>query len=551
MTVRFGALPVVILLAGGCLLGGCINSSDRDSGSPLPPEQDDYEVTYYDLDVAVNPAQKRLEGDLTVNAVARHPLDRLVLNLDHRLSVEKVWPSGIDEMDALPLDRRNDSNELWIGLRDSLAAGDTARVTVRYSGEPREAPQPPWEGGLTWAETPSGAPWVATSGQLEGADLWWPVKDHLADEPDSMDIAITVPDSLVAASNGTLRGVERTSDSTRTYRWHVSSAINAYGVTLNVAPYVRIDSTYSSTSGEEVPVSLYALPEDASQARTSLPHFLDQLRYLEETLGPYPFRADKYGVAQTPFLGMEHQTLIAYGHDFSRSGGLGYDAEFDALHFHELAHEWYGNCVTADDWKDFWLHEGMATYLEALYSESRSGPEEYRRLLETFRAQIDGATPIARRNSVSARQIYSRDVYYKGALVLHTLRHLIGADALRTLLRRFADPNPEQRETASRCRHVNTSDFVALAESQTGRDLEGFVDTYLYQSELPRLETTRTDTSLSLTWTQTSGPFEVPVPLTVDGTRHRVAMDGGEGVLEVPANARVEIDPRGWVLREQ
>jgi aminopeptidase N len=537
---------LVVLFAP--LWAGCQSVPAQDSGGPVPPEQQAYDVTHYDLDVQVAPAAQTIAGTLAVRATATEALDVLVLNLDRRLTVRDAWWGGPSERGtALTVDRRAGDNQLWIQLPQPVAAGETIRATVAYGGAPRVAPHPPWQGGVTWAETPEGAPWIATSGQTAGADLWWPVKDHPADEPDSMDIAITVPDSLVAASNGVLRAVERASDSTQTYRWHVSTSINSYAVTLNVAPYVPLDTTYASTAGSPVPVTFYALPGDTSRARASLPHFLDHVRFLEETLGPYPFRADKYGLAQTPFLGMEHQTLIAYGNDFDHSGGLGYDAGFDALHFHELAHEWYGNCVTVRDWKDFWIHEGVATYLEALYMESRRGAAGYQDLIGYFQQQVANRSPIARRAPTSAQDMYGRDVYYKGAMVLHTLRSIVGREALVGLLRSFV--YPDGTDPAQACRHVGTNDFLERAEARAGRSLDAFAETYLYQAELPRLDTVRTDTSLTLAWTQAADGFAVPVPVQVGDTTQTVAMEGGEGTLSVPADAAVHIDPNDWLLR--
>jgi len=541
-------LAVTLLL----LQTACRSTPAQDSGGALLSQQAAYDVTFYDLEIAVHPETKRIRGTLTAHAVVAQPLEHFVLHLDRRLTVETadVLPGS----DDVPVERRADSNQVWVELPEVARPGDSLRVAVTYSGTPRVAPQPPWDGGFTWDQTPGGAPWIATSGQTEGADLWWPVKDHPSDEPDSMGIAVTVPDTLIAASNGVLRSVERSSDSTRTFRWHVSTPINTYGVALNIAPYAVIDTTYASTSGMDVPVSFYAVPTDSSRARSALPHFLDQMRFLEETLGPYPFRADKYGIAQTPFLGMEHQTIIAYGNDFNRSGGLGYDAGFDALHFHELAHEWYGNCLTVRDWKDFWLHEGFATYLEALYAESLRGMDGYRETTRYFRGEISGGTQIARHEATTAESIYGRDVYYKGALVLHTLRSVIGEEALRTVLRRFVYPTEEAAESVdgSPCRHVTTADFVQLAEEVSGQQLDGFFMVYLYQSELPRLETTRDGDTLTLRWTNTGdAPFPVPVPVSVDGETRRVDMSGGAATLEAGRNAEVVVDPDGWVLRAE
>jgi aminopeptidase N len=516
----------------------------------LPPEQAAYDVFHYDLAVAVDPVRKRIEGRVTVHAVVEERLENLVLNLDRRLSVSKARTLGRPKAPH-PVERRNGENEVWIALPKARERGDTVRVSVSYEGTPRTAPQAPWDGGFSWDTTPSGDPWIATSCQTEGADLWWPVKDHPSDEPDSMDLAFTVPDSLTAASNGRLRGVERASDSTRTFHWHVSVPLNTYNVALNAAPYVRLDTTYTSTSGASVPVSAYVLPSDSARAARTLPDFLDQVRFVEKMLGPYPPRADKYGIAQTPFLGMEHQSLIAYGHDFM-TGGLGYDAPFDALHFHELAHEWYGNLVTVQDWKDFWLHEGPATYLEALYAEHLQGDSAYHARTDYFRGQMTGGSPIARREPTTAEAIYNRDVYYRGALTLHTLRYVVGQEALRTLLRRFVYPEGTASAPTAPYRHVTTDDFVRLAEEVSGRSLDAFFQVYLYRADLPTLKTQRKNETLRLEWTTTGDvTFEVPVPVRVDGETRRVTMSDGTGSVAVPEGAEVAVDPKGWILRRQ
>ena len=549
MAIRWGLCPLSLILLA-VALSGCADAPAQDSGGAMLPEQAAYDVTHYDLSVRVNPAEKRIEGEVTVHAVIEQSLNTLVLNLDRRLSVQRVW--NVERpAEERPLERRDQKNELWIELGEQHVPGDTLRMTVEYEGRPRVAPRAPWAGGFSWSTTPSGAPWIATSCQTEGADLWWPVKDHPSDEPDSMDIAFTVPDSLTAASNGVLRDVERASDSTRTFRWHVSTPINTYNVALNVAPYTRLDTTYTSTSNTSVPVSMYVLPTDSARASRARPDFLDQVRFLETTLGPYPPRADKYGIAQTPYLGMEHQSIIAYGHDYT-DGGIGYEASFDALHFHELAHEWYGNLVTVRDWKDFWLHEGPATYLEALYAEHLEGDSAYHALTDYYRAQLQGGTSIARHEPTTAEEIYHRDVYFRGALTLHTLRHVIGEEALRALLRRFAYPNGTGSGAEVPFRHVTTDDFIRVAEAASGRSLESFFEVYLYQPDLPRLNTRRSDGVLQLRWSNTGDvPFEVPVPVAVNDSTERVAMSGGKGSVRVPDGASVQVDPSGWVLRAQ
>ncbi len=544
-------------MAAFVLLVGCTASPAQDSGGVLLPEQAAYDVFFYDLALTIQPGAQAIAGTLTAHAAVQDSLRRFVLDLDSRLDVDSVQSSGR----RLAFAHRDD--RLWIDLRHPARPGDTLRVAVSYHGQPRVAPNPPWEGGFTWAETPRGRPWIATSVQTVGADLWWPVKDHPSDEPDSMALHFTVPRPerkrgstlgvrpLVAVSNGRLRDVDTTA-ATRTYHWFVSTPINNYGVALNVAPYRRIDTTYVSTAGTRMPVAFWALPGDVAKARRAPPGFLDQLRFLEETLGPYPFRTDKYGVVQTPFLGMEHQTLIAYGHDFT-SGGLGYDQGFDALHFHELAHEWYGNLVTAADWKDFWIHEGFATYLEALYAEHLHGKTGYRAVMDHFFGRISGDVPIARRTSTSAQEMYHGDVYFKGAAVLHTLRYLIGDEAFFEALRRTAYPTASLRRATEgrQTRLVSTADFIRIAEEAAGRELDWFFDVYLYEAELPRLIARRTEDTLRLRWeVPGGGAFPMPISVQIGGETRQIAMTGGEAAVPVEEGAAVVIDPANRVLTQ-
>ena len=550
------------LVCGLAVLGlfcSCTSSvpdaSGQDSGGRLSAEQAAIDITYYALDIEVKPDSQSIAGRLTATAAVRRPLQHFVLNLDRRLRVTSAVQRNTRTRRPLPVERKargdDPENEVWMELPSMAAAGDTLVVEVEYRGSPRVAPQPPWDGGFTWAKTPAGDPWIATSCQTIGADVWWPVKDHPSDEPDSMSINVTLPRPLVAASNGRLRSVDSTATH-RTYRWFVSTPINPYGVALHAAPYVTVDTTYTSTAGTDVPVTFYALPPDETTARESLPHFLDHVRFLEKTLGPYPFRADKYGIAQSPFKGMEHQSIIAYGNDFNLEGGLYYDAGFDALHFHELAHEWYGNLVTVRDWKDFWIHEGVATYLEALYREDLQGMDGYWQTIAHWQSRLQNRRPVARSEPTSAQAIYGTDVYYKGAMILHTLRHHVGNDAVREVLRTFAFPTEESRAATdgSQCRTVTTADFVQVAEEVSGMQLDGFFSVYLYRAQLPVLNVERSQGALRLQWTNTGGaPFEVAVPVRIDGQLQRVKMTDGSARLDVPPAASVEIDPWGWVLK--
>ncbi len=522
-----------------------------DSGGVLDPAEAVYDVRFYDLAVSVNPADSAIAGRLALHAVAVTPADRVGFDLDTLLGIETITLTDRDGASTRPFQRCG--GRVFVELPRTLQPDETFALEVEYGGRPRVAPRPPWDGGFTWARTPSGAPWIATSNQMIGADVWWPVKDHVSDKPDSVSIAVTVPGNLVVASNGHLRAVTDLPDGRRTWHWFVSTPISSYNVALNIAPYETIDTTIASVAGDSIPVSFFVLPEDYEKGLRLFPEILAHLQWYERRIGPYPFRADKYGVAQTPHLGMEHQSIIAYGANFdNRSMTRGQDWGFDALHHHELAHEWWGNLVTNADWKDMWVHEGVGTYMQALYLEDTQGAERARTYMASMRRWVTPRATVAPREGQSARSIYDgHDIYVKGAWVLHTLRWLIGDDAFFRALRRMAYPDSALALTSdgSAVRFVSTTDFQTIAEAESGRDLGWFFDVYLHRPELPVLTAVQTAGTLTLAWeTAVGDPFPLPVEIRIGSDVRRVEMPGGRARLSVPDGAEIVIDPMGRIL---
>jgi aminopeptidase N len=521
----------------------------QSSGGALLPEQACFDVQHYDVTLRVDHQARRIDGSLGMEALALEDVKRFALHLDSRLEVTGVT---VDQREARF--RHADGLVRIAAPGGAIPSGSVFLVEVRYGGEPRSAPRPPWDGGFTWSTTPSGAPWIATSCQGEGADLWWPCKDHPSDKADSMDVRVTVLDeTLVCASNGTLVADE-VAGGERTFHWRVSSPISNYNVALNIAPYEVIRADCRSSGGATVPGAFWAIPEHSDQARAILPEFLEHLRVFEELCGPYPFRAEKYGIAETPHLGMEHQTIVAYGNRF-RKDGSGYDW----LHNHELAHEWWANLVTCRDWKDMWIHEGFATYMQALYLERTQGPEAYRTEMAAKGRALVNRRPVAPRETQDSKEIYfspggrfDNDIYFKGSWVLHTLRWVLGDEDFFEAFRRMAYPEPalERVTDGSQVRFSDTEEIRAIAERVAGRDLGWFFEVYLRRSELPELVVERGEHRLSLSWAVVDElPFPMPVPLRIDGEERRVEV-GPEGTsVAVPARAAVEVDPDHRVLR--
>ena len=554
------ALLVAFFGSVTCLQAQDADSDWRDpydSGGPLIVEQAAYDVTYYDLAVAVDPADSTIAGTLRMDVRMVAPTEVVALDLDTLLAIEAVSLTDLES--AAPLPFRRSGGRVFVDLPYTKQPGDPLSLTVEYGGRPRVAPRPPWDGGVQWSTTPAGAPWIATSNQMIGADVWWPNKDHVSDKPDSMRIHVTVPAPLVVATNGRLERVEEGGGR------HPHVSLVRLDADLGLQrraqhrPVRGHRDPYRSVTGETFPVIFWVLPENVDDGRALMPEILRHLRWFEETRGPYPFRADKYGVAQTPHLGMEHQSIIAYGANFnngSMTGGV--DWGFDALHHHELSHEWWGNLVTNADWKDMWIHEGFGSYMQALWLEDTQGIERYHEYMASIRPRIANERPTAPRHSLSAQEVYGGDIYFKGAWVLHTLRYLLGEDTLREALRRMAYPTEAAARATdgSQVRFVSTANVVTVFDAVSGQDLGWLFEVYLRQAELPRLlveiGTEGGERTMELRW-QTPGdlPFPMPVDVRLGERTVRVDMADGTGTLQVPAGVEPVIDPETWILRER
>lgn len=540
----------------------------NDSGLPLLPEQAAIDVTYVELDLAVDVGARTLGGTATTEARVVQPTADLVFDLDAPLAVSAVEEVGYvvgsgDEV-VLPRAFTRDGNRVRVHLGRTAQPGEGLRIRIAYGGTPREAPHPPWEGGFTWAETADGRPWVAVSCQMNGADLWWPVKDHPSDEPDSVRVSLTVPAGLRAIANGVWEGRVDNGDGTATETWATTQPINNYGVSFGIGPYEVVEAAYESPHGWRQTVPFFVMPDRVADAERQLPGFLDALAFLERTFGPYAWRADGYKVLHTPYLGMEHQTLVAYGADFEDNA-----YGFDWLHFHELAHEWWANLGTAPDWRDFWVHESFANYSEALYAEDlarrQSGDAAaeaaYLAYLAGTRGGIVNRIPLAPRETRTTQYMYGAqrggnpDIYVKGGWVLHTLRGLMDDDerffaAMRSVL--YPSEQAEAITDGRQARFVSTDDVLAAFSRASGRDLSGVFEVYVRQPALPRLAVERGAGEATVRWVLPEAvadvPFEVPVWVSVDGDRRRLAMTGGVGTVAAPAGAEVVLDPDGRLL---
>jgi aminopeptidase N len=544
-----------LYLAASAVLAGCATTQvpptdfTSNSGSPRAPEQ--LAVTFEKVDLAlrVDPATKSIRGDAALTFLLKEPLTRIAVELDRNLPIDSA---SVDGVTLAPAAISNPDGRLYLTLPTPLQAGARTTVRIQYHGVPHVAKHAPWDGAFTWSQTKDGQPWIATTVEGEGCDMFWPCIDHPMGKPKLIDLHITVPSPLVVAGNGVATGMEE-KDGWRTYNWRAKNP-STYGVALNIGPYEMLSGDYASRFGNTIPLRMWYLKGHDEDAKGLFAEFTPMLDFFEYRVGPYPFGDEKMGVVETPHLGMEHQTINAYGNGYAKSA-YGYDW---LLH-HELSHEWFGNQMTNADWDDMWLHEGFGSYMQPLYLESLRGERDFQAELFNFRKSLSNKAPVVSGKTQRIEDIYEEarggpgnDIYTKGALILHTLRNLIGDDAFFTATRRMvygtATPTPGNFQP----RWSSTKEFVQFSNEASGRDLNWFFDAYLYHAALPELVEERSGDKLTLRWKlKDGGAFPMPIEVRVNQRIEKLPMSDGVGVVTVPPHAMVTIDPMSRVLRQQ
>ncbi|RYI15671.1 MAG: M1 family peptidase, partial [Acetobacteraceae bacterium] len=445
---------------------------------PRTPEQEAVRFDKADISLTILPEQKAMRGVGVLDFTALAPVDRLVVELDALFDVSDV------QVDGQTIARDGWSNpegRMTIQLPRTLQAGETTSLRIAYGGQPRTARRAPWNGGWVWATAPTGEPWIATAVQLDGCDLIFPCIDNSNAEPRQVDIHITAPSNLSAPANGTFQGKTDNGDGTTTWNWTVRHP-NIYAVNVTVGPYEEVSGDYQSRFGNVIPMHFWHLksdkPEDVQRLFAEFPQMLD---FFEQTVGPYPFGYEKMGVVETPHLGMEHQTINAYGNAFKQD-----ERGYDWLLQHEFSHEWFANQLTNWNADDMWLHEGLGSYMQPLYARWLRGERYMQRELANQREGLLNRAPIVSRTSKTVDQVYNDptgpggDIYSKGSLVTHTLRMTLGdADffrALRILV--YGRPDPEPGNFTPQTR--STPEFNEIVNSVTGRNYDWFFNAYLY-----------------------------------------------------------------------
>tara|TARA_R110000850_G_C9994021_1_gene467326 strand:- start:3922 stop:5556 length:1635 start_codon:yes stop_codon:yes gene_type:complete len=494
-----------LVCCGSMVFSQAFTRQDTLRGS-VTPERAWWDLTYYHLDIEVKPDDKWLGGSNTIRYTVLEPHQVLQVDLQPPLTIDKITQEGKE------LNVTTEGNAHFVTLQKKQKKGATEEVVVHYSGHPKEAVNAPWDGGISWDKDKNGKHFVASSNQGIGASIWWPNKDHMYDEPDSMAISVRVPSDLINVSNGRLKKTETHKDETKTWHWYVQNPINNYGVNINIADYVHFGEVYDGEAGP-LDMDYWVLSYNLDKARE---HFKDAPRSMEafeHWFGPYPFYEDSFKLVEVPYLGMEHQSSVTYGNEYKKGylgndmSGTGWGMKFDYIIIHETGHEWFANNITYQEIADMWIHESFTTYSEGLFIEYFYGKEAGAEYITGTKHIIKNDTPIIGFYKVNKRG--SGDMYFKGANILHTLRQLIEDDEKwRSILRGL---NTDFRHTTVTGKQVE--DYLS---KHTGIDLTEFFNQYLRDARIPIVEFKMESNVLSFRYNDIVEGFDMPVRVMVN-----------------------------------
>jgi aminopeptidase N len=487
----------------------------------LRPERTNYDVQRYDLNITINPEERSIVGynEITFKALPATPT--IQIDLFDNMNVDSIV------YEKRKLSYRRDNNAVFVFFAGGIQGTDLHKIRFYYSGNPLAARNAPWDGGFVFKKDKNDKDWIGVAVQGTGASLWYPCKDSQTDEPElGCIVKVAVPNGLMNVSNGRLTGSEDLKNGYTRWDWEVKNPINNYDVTVNIGDYVNIHDTHNG-----IDLDYYVLRDNEAKARVHFEEVKPMLDCFESKFGKYPFAEDSYKLVETSYLGMEHQSAIAYGNKYRKGymgsdlSGTGIGTLFDYIIIHESGHEWFGNSITSKDIADMWIHEGFTMYSEVVFVECLYGYDKATEYMNGMKRNVANDKPVIGQYGVNNEG--SGDMYYKGALMLHTIRHIINDDAKwwKTLLK-FGETYRHQI--------IDNQTVVTFFNAETGMDLTPVFDQYLKSTTIPKLRLEPEKGKLHYQWENVGANFNMPVDINIGGKTQRIYPTTTMQTLSIP-----------------
>ena len=479
-------------------------NTHRDSlQGGLRLERTCFDVLRYNLNIKIDIDKKYILGFNEITFKTIEKSKTIQIDLFENMKVDSII------FNSKKLQYKRDEIAVVIDFSEDLQIGNQEKIRFYYSGNPTIAKNAPWDGGFVFNKDNNKKPWVGVACQGTGASLWFPCKDSQSDEPDfGASIKVAVPNGLMNVSNGRFLGSEDLKNGYTRWDWEVKNPINSYDITINIADYVHFGENYKGLD-----LDYYVLRENEVKARTQFEEVKPMMDCFQSKFGEYPFKEDGYKLVETPYLGMEHQSAVAYGNQYKK-GYLGRDLSdsglgllFDFIIIHESGHEWFGNSITSKDIADMWIHEGFTCYTETVFLECQYGYEKSQKYINGLKQNIQNDAPIIGQYGVNKEG--SGDMYYKGALMLNSIRSIINNDARWwEILLKYA--------TKFRHKIIDTKTVVDFFNTETKLNLTPVFNQYLKYKNIPILEIKIEKEFVLFRWKTEEFNFEMPIEFSLN-----------------------------------
>ena len=475
----------------------------------LRPERTCFDVQRYDLNIKINPEERTIVGYNEIAFKLVESSSKIQLDLFDNMVIDSIIHNN------KKLDYKREFNAVFIDFPSGLTANSSEKIRFYYSGKPKVAKNAPWDGGFVFKKDRENRHWIGVAVQGTGASLWYPVKDTQTDEPDlGSKISVAVPNGLMNVSNGRFLGSEDLKNGYTRWDWEVKNPINNYDITVNIADYAHIHDNHNGLD-----LDYYVLKYNEEKARKHFEEVKPMMDCFQAKFGKYPFADDGYKLVETPYLGMEHQSAVAYGNKYLKGymgsdlSGTGVGLLFDYITIHESGHEWFGNSITSADIADMWIHEGFTQYTEIVFIECQFGYEKAMKYARGLNRNVANDKPII--GPCCVNQEGSGDMYPKGALLLNTLRHVVNNDELWwKIILKYSE--------TFRHKIIDTETVVNFFNKESKMNLTPIFDQYLRYKKIPGLEIKVVKNKLEYQWKTDVADFNMPVDIKIDGKEIRL-----------------------------